>query len=210
MSYLLHYPFISFTLLILLALAIAYRIFAPVRSWFVATEFRRDFSATIFATLLGVIVGVPAALEVERWKAEADRMEQEEQLLAAVDRALDHNAGILKKLSGQLSVDRVIYYNVDPYFFEATSESRYRVFSNIEVNQQVEAVRTELVILQHLIRAQFDLAYGIESRTTNFVEHRRQLIDALNKRIAKAQAMIADTRSKVTEEMRKLKLVPNK
>jgi hypothetical protein len=190
-------------LLLIVFVFLAYYSSGRVRSWFLANEFRRDFAATILATLLGIILGVPAALEVERGKSDTDRMEQEQQLLAAVDRTLEQNEVILKKLNEQLSVDRVINYNVDPFFLEATSESRYRVLNNIRVNQQIESVRTELVNLYHMIRTQFDLAYGIESRTTNFIEQRRQLLDGLNKRAVKVQAMIADVRSKVKEEIKR-------
>ena len=100
-----------------------------------------------------------------------------------------------------MRVDRVVYYNVDPLFLEATAEKRYRILNDISLNQDIEEIRSELAILYRMLQTQFDTAYGIESRTTDFAQQRTQLIDSTRKRISKTKNKIDATRNTLRKQI---------
>jgi hypothetical protein len=109
---------------------------------------------------------------------------------------------LLKKLSDDIRPDRIVNYNVDPFFLAATAESRYRIFDDLNLNQDIEAIRSELDILSHMVTAQFNLAYGIESRTTNGLEMRNNLLEGIKKRITRAQGLIEQARTRISAKLK--------
>ena len=200
---------------VLLVFVLIFAFSATVRTWVLAIDFRRNFFATVFATFFGVLLGILSALEVDRIVTERHRIretkqqkkleiERERNLLVAIDRALQRNEELLEKLTRDLRVDRVVNYNVDPLFLEATAEQRYRILHEISLNQDIEEVRSELAILYGMIQTQFDTVYGIESRTTNFARLRAQLIDSTQKRVSKTRGMIHETRSEIGKQISEL------
>ena len=209
------YPFLWSTVGVLLILVLIFTFSATVRTWILARDFYRNFFATVFATFFGALLGILAALEVDHIVTERHRIREmkqqkeleikrERNLLVAIDRALQRNEELLEKLTRDLKVDLVVNYNVDPLFLEATAEQRYRILNDISLNQDIEEVRSELAILYGMIQAQFDTAYGIESRTTNFAQLRAQLIDSTQKRVLKTRGMIQETRSELGKQISEL------
>jgi len=198
--------FVWITVGVLLIFSLIFAFSASARSWILATDSRRNFLATIVATFLGALLGILAALDVDHIVTERQRIRQEKQqkdlavkserdLLVAIDRALQQNDELLERLTRDLRVDRVVNYNVDPLFLEATAEKRYRILNGISLNQDIEEIRSELAILYRMLQTQFDTAYGIESRTTDFAQQRAQLIDSTRKRISKTKNKIDATRN---------------
>ena len=193
-------PFLSIKGVSFLLFVPLYALCRPFQRWIFGTELGRDFVVTISATVLGVMLGIPVGLAVERYKSDWDKAEERGYLLSSIDQALATNMDLVDKLATDLRPDRIVHYNVDPFFLAATAEVRYRIIDDLQLNKEIEAIRAELDTIRHMITAQFDLGYGIESRTTNGSELRALLLDAIQKRLSKLRELIGKARARIASK----------
>jgi len=101
-------------------------------------QFWQDFVSNTLATVLGVLVGIPVALWVDRLVAhwqEAREVSQKQvlaaqrrhQLLQMLREALQKNHDLVVQMEQELRPETLIFYNVDTQLLEATSSIKYEI-----------------------------------------------------------------------------------
>ncbi len=165
--------------------------------------FWQNFVSNSLATLAGVVVGIPVALLIDRlvskWQAKEEFNRQKEaaqrrkiQLLQTLKDALQKNFALVEQIEKELSPEAVIFYNVDLQLLEGTSSLKYELIDNLELNQQLDSIRYELIHLHRKIELQLDIEFSSYKAMGNYMAKRRQLVGAITMHLPRIKKEISD------------------
>ena len=155
--------------------------------------FRDGTMGNWFASIVGVLVGVPIALWLDRSissrreKQEHQRQqilekERKKQFVQMLRDSLIKNRGLLEQIERELRPTVVIYYNVDTQILESTASIKYEIIDDLELNQQLDYIKYELLHIHRKIELQLTVAYGdykVAGGRQNFIQARTELTNAI-------------------------------
>lgn len=152
--------------------------------------FWQNFVSNSLATLLGVVVGIPVALFIDRlvnqWQAKEEIRKQKErlqqrksQLLQTIKETLQKNLALVEQMEKELTPEAVIFYNVDVQLLEGTSSLKYELIDNLELNRQLDSIRYELLHLHRKIELQLDIEFSTYKAMRNYIAKRTELVGAI-------------------------------
>jgi len=154
-------------------------------------RFWQDFASNSLATLLGVLVGIPIALWLNRlltrWQEsrktsqeQALAAQQRRQLLQMLREALQKNRDLILQMEQQLRSKTVIFYNVDTQLLDATSSIKYEILDDLELSRLLDSIRYELLHLHRKVELQLETAYSAFKAVDTYREMRDRLIQAIH------------------------------
>ena len=168
--------------------------------------FWQNFVSNSLATVVGVVLGIPAALWINRWisniedQKERDRQkeikaERCKDLLRLLRGALEKNQKLLEQMEREIRPDYVIFYNVDTQLLDATSSLKYEIIENLELNQLLDSIRYELLHLHRKVDLQLEITYSAFQAISSYEESRKRLVEAI-------LAHIPNIKSEIDEALR--------
>jgi uncharacterized membrane-anchored protein YhcB (DUF1043 family) len=168
-----------------------------------ASNFWQDFLSNSLATLLGVVIGIPVALIIDRFvtknkdKKEISKQREElrlrkRQLLNLFRDSLQKNLSLVEQMEKELTPNIVIFYNVDTQLLESTSSIKYENIDDLNLNQQLDSIRYELIHLHRKIDLQLDIEYSAYRAFGNYLESRTKIIEVITAHIPKVKQEILD------------------
>ena len=96
--------------------------------------------------------------------------------------SLIKNRGLLEQIERELRPTVVIYYNVDTQILESTASIKYEIIDDLELNQQLDYIKYELLHIHRKIELQLTVAYGdykVAGGRQNFIQARTELTNAI-------------------------------
>ncbi len=193
-------------LIVLLAVYFLFQKIAP-------SPFRDLFLGNLLATIMGVVIGVPVALELTRRQQRAeDKAIAEERERRATERSTRYlkmiqfsmltNTSFLQNVAANLRPGSVIYPNLDIEQLEATASLKYEIIDDLRLNGQLDVVRFNLRFIRRLLDLSLDFSYSHDRFALEpdvFLEEHKRIVDRVQREIPKAleningaAAMIAD------------------
>lgn len=162
------------------------------------------------ATLIGVILGIPTALfinrqitKVEETKvAEYKRTEQvlrKKQLLSIIRESLEENLALLEQMESELAPNYVIFYNVDTELLESTSSVKYEFIDNLRFNRLIDSIRYELLHLHRKVELQLEIEYGGYRAIRGYFEKRTPLVGAILSHIPLIKTQISEALENISQ-----------
>ncbi len=157
---------------------------------FFDTAFWKDFVANATATLLGVAVGIPVALWIDRlvssWQESKESAKQRitltlrrNQFLQMLREALNKNLQLVQQMEQELRPDVIIFYNVDMQLLESVSSIKYEMIEDLDLNRLLDSIRYELIHLHRKVELQLEIEYSAYKAMGNYMDRRSQLIGAI-------------------------------
>jgi len=157
-----------------------------------------DFVTNLLSTLIGVLIGIPVALWIDRLTSASHQREDAKRILTALRDELQHNQNLLKQMQGELKTD-VIFYNLDLSAWQATTSKGLESIRNYELVRQISDLYYEFQHMSRKIDVQFQMHYSSLLSYSNFEKIRASLVGPI---IAHA-SQLEGTTSKVIAEIRK-------
>jgi hypothetical protein len=157
---------------------------------FFDVAFWKDFVSNISATFLGVLLGIPAALWLDR-SISRRREKQEREAKQAVERerllellrllreTLERNREIIERMSKELTPDSLITYNVDPSLLDSTASLKYEIINDLDLNRQLDLLRYELQHLHRKVELRWEIELGPIRAMNLYLDYRIQLVKAI-------------------------------
>jgi len=157
-------PWIALALAILFATWVLFQ-FLP------ATPFRDNFIADFSATLLGVVIGVPVALAINRsqikqgedtrqTEALKNRGEKASQYLKMLQLSLNTCLTFLDHVQARLTPGSVIYPSLDIEQLESTSALKYEILDDLSLCGMLDVARYELRFISRLLDLNLTMSFG--------------------------------------------------
>ncbi|MBW1796037.1 MAG: hypothetical protein JRJ38_16715 [Deltaproteobacteria bacterium] len=157
---------------------------------FFDTAFWKDFASNVLATLLGVAVGIPVALWIDRFvsrrresKEIAERRnaltQRKNQFLQMLHEALRKNLALVEQMERELRPESVIFYNVDTQLLESTSSMKNETIEDLDLNRRLDSIRYELLHLHRKVELQLEIEYSPYKAMANYMDRRAQLVEAI-------------------------------
>jgi hypothetical protein len=153
------------------------------------SDFAIQFGAGALATLVGVVIGIPAALYVNRmisgWQRQAERAreqqhrrQEEVSVLQGLLDELGRNEWLLKEMRDELP-NGVIFYTLDTSFWEAASGRQIQCLENFELVARLSRLYYEFQHLKRKIDAQFEMHYSAARALSDYRLQREGLVGAI-------------------------------
>lgn len=141
-------------------------------SQFFDVSFWKDFLSNTLATLLGVFLGIPAALWLDRLiSQQREKQEREAQQAAETERRLEllrllretlvRNRKIIERMSQELTTGSLITYNTDPLLLDSTASLKYEIIDDLDLNRQLDVLRYELQHLHRKVKLRWQLEFSL-------------------------------------------------
>ena len=138
-------------------------------------QFWQGFIGNLGATSLGILIGVPVALLVDRMIKASRSKNEERDLVIAIKHTLERNDSLLEAFSQNVMPNTIVYNNLDLALLDSTARRKYEILGDVSLSQQIDSVRYEL---QHIYRW-LDLLLSITHSTfasmSNYQETRERL-----------------------------------
>lgn len=165
--------------------------------------FWKDFVSNLSATLIGVALGIPGALFIDRYLSgikafeELDQERHEanirkKQFLQMILESLQKNLALIAQIEEQLKPETVIFYNVDTQVLESTSSIKYEIIGDFSLNQRLDSIRYELLHFHRKIELQLEISYSVFTASHNFHATRVQLVKAIIDHIPRIKKEITE------------------
>ena len=175
---------------------------------FFTLGFWQDFVSNFIATLFGVVIGIPAALLINRLASKKQDeketayqreifLQKQNQLLQMFMETLQKNLEIIDRVADELRPEKVLIYNVDTQLLESTSSVKYEIVENIELNRQLDSIRYELLYLHHKIDLQFGIEFSAYAAMSNYMGKRKELVGVIKGRLPTIRAKIMTPLSEI-------------
>jgi len=153
-------------------------------------SFWQDFVSNSLATVLGVLVGIPVALCLNRFltrrqesretsKQQVLATQRRHQLLQILREALQKNRDLVLQMEQELRPKTLIFYNVDTQLLEATSSIKYEILDELELSRLLDSIRYELLHLHRKVELQLEIEYSAFKAMGNYGETRAGLVQAI-------------------------------
>jgi len=128
-----------------------------------------EFWQQLVTTAIGVALGIPVALWIER-QIEGDKQKSERKELAeAVLDSLSKNLGLVDQLIRELAQDGYTpLYPVDLTILDATTSRRYELLKKSDVVHAIDHARFELIHLNGKLELMRNSLSGVDTRGQAF------------------------------------------
>ena len=120
-------------------------------------DFWIDFLANFFATILGLLFGVPIALWLDREIVKRHQKEEAKNVLSAFRDELDHNLKLIGQIKEQLGRDLIVN-KLDLSTWEAIAD-KLSILGNYELIGGISRIHHEYKLLNREIDAEFQVRF---------------------------------------------------
>jgi len=166
-----------------------------------------DFFSNLFATLIGVLIGIPVALWVDRLTSSSHQRAQAKRILTAISDELTHNLGLLKQMRNELQKN-VIFYNLDLSAWLATTSRGLESLRNYDLVRQVSSLYYEFQHLSRKVDVQFQMHYSTLLTSPNYNEIRSSLVGPIVAHAAQLEKTTSEVMLIVKKELEDLNKDP--
>jgi len=174
--------------------------------------FWQDLVSNLLATVLGVVVGIPTALWVDRFlirrqeekeatKERALATQRRRQMLQILREALQKNLNLVRQMEGELQPATVLFYNVDTQLLEATSAIKYEILDELELSRLLDSIRYELLHLHRKVELQLEIEYSASKAMTSYGKMRAQLVQAIRDHFPRIKDEISQALEMIAVQM---------
>jgi hypothetical protein len=154
-----------------------------------------DIAIQFIATLFGVLVGIPAALGINRIITKGHEKERAIFVLTALREELIHNLGLLKQIINELTAPTtMIYYNMDMNTWRTVKLEDFEGIINHEILRRIFGIYYEYEHLNRKIDTQFSMHYSVVRAMPTYEEERRKIIGSI-------RIHIVDTLERDTQQL---------
>ena len=163
-------------------------------------SFWGNFLSNALATLLGVFMGIPIGLWVNRMLISSSMEKKREDLIRVLQETVEKNLNLVNQMSREISPHFTITYNVDTTLLESTASIKYEIINNLELNRTLDTVRYELL---HLYR-QVDILLDLTSRySTGHDKYAEQIVKTIRAHLPIVLHELQKASSLIKKEMEK-------
>lgn len=174
--------------------------------------FWQNFVSNSFATLIGIVIGIPVALLIDRLiktKQEKEKIQeikkardqQKHQLLILIRDTLQKNFDLVNQIHDELKPEVVIFYNVDTLLLESISSIKYETIDDLDLNRRLDSIRYELLHLHRKIDLQLEIQYSAYRVMDNYPVVRSQIIRAVQDHLPRIIQEISETREIINAQL---------
>jgi len=163
-----------------------------------------EFFGSLLATIIGVMVGIPVALWVDRKIAMRHRKEEASRVLLALKDEIKHNHDLLKQIKREIPVS-VLFYTLDLSTWQATSEKRLDSIENYELLREISHLYYEYQHMARKIDMQFSMHYGVLRAMSAYPEIRSSIVNPILAHIDPLEEKTLQVISEIERELDKLK-----
>ncbi len=137
-------------LVVLVAISVFILVFG-ITVGFLDQSFWKDFTSNGVATLVGAVIGIPIAFYIERRINKRSDKERKKAILEAIITALIGNSEQITRLLEALEENNLLMTTLDDSVIEATYMVRYDVISNLDLNLELDGLRSSIARVQKLM-----------------------------------------------------------
>lgn len=168
-----------------------------------------DFVLNLLSTLIGVLIGIPAALWIDRLTSTHHQREDAKRILTALNDELQHNLGLLKQMKKELR-DNVIFYDLDLGAWQAITSKGLESIQNYDLVRRISSVYYEYQHMNRKIDVQFQMHYSpLLTMPRNMYEKvRASLINPTVKHASQLEVSTNEVIEQIKKELEKLKKDP--
>jgi hypothetical protein len=138
-----------------------------------------DILFNFLATLFGVLIGIPAALWIDRKTRESTQREKAEAVLSALKEEINHNVDLLKQIQEELKPDTMITCNLDMNTWRVTSLQEFEGIISHELLRKIFRIYYEFEHMSRKIDAQFNMHYSVVRATNVYLQEREKIVDSI-------------------------------
>jgi len=138
-----------------------------------------DILFNSLATLLGVVIGIPVALWIDRKTRKSAQREKAEAVLSALKEEINHNVDLLKQIQEELKPDIMITYNLDMNTWRATSLQEFEGIISHELLRKIFRIYYEFEHMSRKIDTQFNMHYSVVRATNVYLQEREKVVDSI-------------------------------
>ena len=196
---------------LVVAVAAVYVLFQITSS----TPFRDVFLGNLLATAIGIVIGIPVALELARRQQAAEQTattqreeeraaDRRRQFLNMIQLSLATNSSFLRSVADRLVPGSVIYPNLDIEQLEATSSLKYEIVDDLRLNAQLDLVRFNLRFIRRLLDLSLDLSYSqqrFELDANEYLDEHGRIVERIQKEIPEALKNITDAAATIAKKL---------
>lgn len=180
-----------------------------------ASPFRDLFLGNLLATIMGVVIGIPVALELTRRQqraeeeaivAEGERRatQRRTQYLKMMQFSLVTNATFLRSVAKNLKPGRAIYSNLDIEQLEATASLKYEIIDDLKLSAQLDVVRFNLRFIRRLLNLSLDFSYSHDRfalKPDVFLMEHKRIVDKVQEHIPRALETVTDAAAMIAKKL---------
>ena len=185
--------------------------------WLPTSPFRDLFLGNLLATVLGVVVGIPVALELTRRqqlgeaKAESEAREataaaRRIRFLKMIQFSLLTNVSFLENVAKNLKPGAAVYPNVDMEQLEATASIKYEIIDDLGLAGRLDHVRFHLRFITRLLDLSLEFLYSqsrFDLEPDEFLVEHGRIVDRIQEQIPRATEVITDAANAIADALAK-------
>ncbi|MBC7113350.1 MAG: hypothetical protein H5T34_04955 [Candidatus Methanomethyliales bacterium] len=164
-----------------------------------------EIIASFIATLLGVLLGIPSALWIDRKIKLCNERERAIAVLSALKEEINHNVSLLKQIQKELSSSSVIFYNLDLNTWRATSLEDFETIIDHDVICRIFRLYYEYEHLSRKIDVQFHMHYSPTRALQGYLKEREVIVNAILVHAAVLEKESEQLLNKIDEELKRMK-----
>ena len=138
-----------------------------------------DTIATFAATLLGVGLGIPSALLIDRRLKLREKREGAVNVLSGLREEINHNIDLLGQIQRELNPNTMIYFNMDLNIWRATSLRDFEGTVSHKLLRHIYQIYYEYEHLSRKIDTQFSMHYSVVRTTDIYAGERTTIVAAI-------------------------------
>lgn len=131
------------------------------------------------AALLGVLIGIPVALWLDRKSRESGQREKAIAVLSSIKEEINHNLGLLKQIQKELRPNSLIYYNMDMNTWRASSLEEFEGIISHGLLRRIFRLYYEYELMSRKIDVQLNMHYSVVRATKGYPEERARIVNAI-------------------------------
>ncbi len=164
-------------------------------------------------TVIGLIVGIPFALALNRWEEQRERRDERRsetarrrQFIQALRSAVDRNRVVLEGMAEAMRPTAIMFHGIDLAFLRATASLKYEMLDSVELGASIDELITRLESVVSKFRIAERLYADGAMRTACFeADPTKPLLDvlvsAVNENILKELRALPTVRRGVTQKL---------
>lgn len=139
-----------------------------------------EIVVSFVSTLLGVLLGIPVALLLDRKMGERKKREKAICVLTSLKEEINHNIALLGQIQTQLLPNTMIFFNLDMNVWRATSIEEFEGTISHSLRREIFSIYYEYEHLSRKVDTQFNMHYNAARTIQNYGEERRRIVQAIN------------------------------